>query len=370
MIELESVPLTTWVWLGLIVMGLSLFFTAYYFRLQSKRLRHALSRLYEINKQVEQDAIDFFHQAWSVLESVGCVRLQADVAWFGESKAIKKGQPVGAKRVKKQYQVVRDDMGFEIIIYMQRDAARSESMAGLVITTFLHILEQNLVLKQSEILTSQKRLERYQLFVQHEIKNIAQFIQMLSEQVQAVKHSEDKIKLVERVATTLPIMAQRARKTIDHMKQPLDEFYVGNVFAIQDIIAEVLGMYSLHADIKGDVSTNVSKEILLEVFKNILGNFRDHPTSSKPLTIRITKSKSTTGQTIRVIVLSEKISEQDFVSERMFEPFWTTSESGMGLGLFLSRELLKKVDGNVQFYQTIEEDRFGFIINLPGLVTS
>ncbi len=51
------------------------------------------------------------------------------------------------------------------------------------------------------------------------------------------------------------------------------------------------------------------------------------------------------------------------VSERLFEPFWTTSQSGMGLGLFLTRELLQKVGGTVAFYQT--EDTLGFKVCLP-----
>jgi len=364
LIDNFSEDLIQWLWLGLVIIGVSFFFTAYYFRRQSKRLNKALSALYELNHECEQDALDFFNQAWSILSTVECIGLQANIEWFGEIKNIKKGSADGRLFNKQSYLVQRDDMRFEIIFYLTREANQLESLTGLVLKTFINILEQDLVLKQAEILTSQKRLERYQLFVQHEIKNIAQFIQLLSEQVQGIQDDNQKIKLVERLGDTLPVMAKRARKTIDHMQQPLTEFYEGNVYTLKDLINDVVEMYGLQANIEGNVSTKLPRQILLEVLKNILGNFRDHPTSSLPIEIAI--SQDTFEQKIKLTINSHKVNDEEFLSERMFEPFWTTSESGMGLGLFLSRELLKQLDGVIYFYQN-ENQEFGFTIELPGL---
>ncbi|WP_321326370.1 HAMP domain-containing sensor histidine kinase [Thiomicrorhabdus sp.] len=365
MIDEISVSVAKWLWLALVIIGVSLFFTAYYFRRQSKRLNRALSALYELNHACEQDALDFFNQAWSILSTVGCIGLKANIEWFGERKTVDKGSADGRLFNKQSYLVHRDDMRFEIIFYITREANQLESLTGLVLKTFINILEQDLVLKQAEILTSQKRLERYQLFVQHEIKNIAQFIQLLSEQVQVIQDDNQKIKLVERLVSTLPVMAQRARKTIDHMKQPLSEFYEGNVYTLKDLINDVVEMYGLQANIEGNVSTKLPRQVLLEVLKNILGNFRDHPTSNLPIQISITQDAF--EQKIKLTINSHKINDEEFLSERMFEPFWTTSESGMGLGLFLSRELLKQLGGAIYFYQN-ETKEFGFTVELPGLV--
>ncbi|WP_040727790.1 ATP-binding protein [Thiomicrorhabdus sp. Kp2] len=361
-----SESLIQWLWLALIVIGFSLFFTAYYFRRQSKRLNRALSSLYELNQNCHQDALDFFNQAWSILNSVGCAKINANIEWFGERKTVVKGSEERLRLVKQVHSVSREDMRFEIVLFVTKDANQLESMAGLVIKTFLNILEQNLVLKQTEILTSQKRLERYQLFVQHEIKNIAQFIQLLSEQLQTVGNEEAKLKLVERLVNTLPPMALRARKTVEHMQQPLSEFYEGNVYTLKDLIDDVVQMYSLNVLLEGNVSTKLPRQVLLEVFKNILGNFRDHPSSEEPIHISI--NHNGLEQKVNIRIASHKINDQEFLSERMFEPFWTTSESGMGLGLFLSRELLKQLEGQIEFYQN-DRAEFGFIIELPGLVT-
>lgn len=364
---IEGLPggLANGLWIGLILIGFSLFFTGYYFRHQSKKLNRTLSQLYDLNLSCEQDALDFFEQSWPILNNVGCTKIQASIDWFGEQKHISNGQDGFPKNFKQVHCVVLDDMRFELIVYVSREASQQDSIASLVIKTFLNILEQNLVLKQSEILTSQKRLERYQLFVQHEIKNIAQFIQLLSEQLQSVDKDQEKIKLVERLATTIPMMAKRARKTVDHMQQPLSEFYEVNTIVLGDVINEVVQMYGLEVTLYGEVEINFPRKVLLEVFKNVLGNFRDHPSSNK--TIKVYLNQDETEQRIKVLIQSQGIEGKVLNSERMFEPFWTTSESGMGLGLFLSRELLKQLDGSIRFYQDIKSDKFGFEITLPGL---
>ncbi len=354
-----------WGWLALTLFGLSLLGPVYYFRRQSKRLSKALARLYSLNQTVEQDALNFFHQAWPILASVGCLQMKANVEWFGEKRVVNFGVKHDLSTRKTCFMVARDDMSFEIMLFLNRGASEPESLSSLVIKTFIKILEQDLVLKEAEILTSQRRLERYQMYVQHEIKNIAQFIQLLSEQVALVNNDANKVRLVNKLRETVPLMARRARKTIQHMNQPLSEAHEPSNLMIRSILQEVLQMYSLEAKITGDASVNLSRQLLLEVFKNILGNFSDHPSSDQPIKIIV----ETEGQdgSIHVKIVGQLYGLQnEMVSERLFEPFWTTSESGMGLGLFLARELLKQFEGQITFEQSVKE--FSFLVTLPGLV--
>ncbi|WP_019557645.1 ATP-binding protein [Thiomicrorhabdus arctica] len=354
-------------WAGLIfvVIGLSLFFTAFYFRHQSKKLSHALSTLYHLNQSVNLDALDFFDQAWPILKNVGCLQMNANIEWFGEHKSIQFGLDQPSKTHKQTFKVVREDMRFEFVIYLERQANASESLAGLVIKTFINVLEQDLVLKQAEILTSQKRLERYQLFVQHEIKNIAQFIQLLSEQVQTVSEPLAQQRLFERLKQTLPIMAQRAQKTVQQMQQPLAESFQNRSYELKALIEETLRMYDLQASVIGDAITQLPRPLVLEVFKNVLGNFRDHQICEAPLAIEVLTDDI--NKWVVVQISSACLEDQSKIrSERLFEPFWTTSESGMGLGLFLARELLKQHSGQIEFTKT--NNAFGFAITLPGLL--
>jgi len=369
MLSSDPFLLIHWLGLGLVLIGLTLFFTAYYFRRQSKRLSNALSDLYRLNQTVKQDALDFFDQSWPILESLGCLQITAHIGWFGEQKKVCLGAPSLVMGKRQLFNIERDEMRFDLILILNRKAAEPDSLSFLVIKTFVSILEQNLVLKQSEILTSQKRLERYQLFVQHEIKNIAQFIQLLCEQVNRLQQKntnpavldEHKLRLIERLHQTLPIMAQRAQKTILHMKQPLLKHRSSTDIKLHVLLQEVVKMYDLDAKIKGDAIIYLPLPLLEEVFKNILGNFRDHALTEQPLDISVNQSAQTV--VIKIECLQNKPYNK-MLAERLFEPFWTTSESGMGLGLFLARELLKQMNGQVTFEQS--KKRFGFLVQLPS----
>jgi len=356
-----------WSWLGFVIIGGSLLVAVVYFRHQSKKLSEALSALYDLNQMVDQDALAFFEQAWKILSPVGCLQLKGTIEWFGERKRVQYGSPFpkgkNMHEYKRSFNVYRDDMRFEFILYLNREAAEQGSLSSLVIKTFVNILEQNLVLKQAEILTSQKRLERYQLFVQHEIKNIAQFIQLLSEQLILVTTDKDRLRLVKRIQSTVPIMANRASRTLEHMKQPLSEFYEGRVIGLNSLLTEVTAMYELNVVMTGEAEVNLPNQLLQEVFKNVLGNFRDHGQPNKPIKIDIITKE---GELVLIEIISAgDRSLTEIESERLFEPFWTTSESGMGLGLFLARELLKQFEGEIRFEQ--QPDGFKFIIKLPGL---
>ncbi|HIE40618.1 MAG TPA: HAMP domain-containing histidine kinase [Thiomicrorhabdus sp.] len=348
-------------WLGLIFIGVALFFTAYYFRHESKRLSKALSDLYALNQAVKQDALDFLEQAWPILDSLGCLNMEANIQWFGEKKTLYFGRKsfVGGKG--SVFHIARDDMVFSLDVRLNRKAAEPESLSFLVIKTFVSILEQNLVLKQAEILTSQKRLERYQLFVQHEMKNIAQFIQLLCEQVDTLQEDADKIRLVDRLHLSLPAMAERAQKMIRQMKRPLEQDYECTELPLQEVLQNVVNMYGLEASIVGQATVCLPSVLLTEVFKNILGNFRDHALTEQVIQISIQSDVAKKILSIKIHCQRDKRHDQMY-PERLFEPFWTTSESGMGLGLFLARELLKKMNGEVLFEQ--DDKRFGFLVKL------
>ena len=341
--------LDVWLPIGLVLLGFVLLILAYYFRRKAETLRKTLFNLYALNQLVNQDALDYFEQAWSILKQAGVVEIQAEIYWFGErqNKVFTSNKKRGEKKL---FQVEVDDMSFNMVVFYPRYLAEESGWINLIMTTFVKILEQDLEHKHAEILTSQKRLERYQLFVQHEIKNIAQFIQLLSEQVVSLQVDQDKIKLMNRLQNTLPLMSERAKNTLQKMQQPLYEFYVSDAVALNSVIAEVLAMFELEGKLAGDEVVYIARPLLIEVFKNIFGNYRDHKNEHPDLTIQINSNDK--QQTVVTINSHFDEGQSRIKPERMFEPFWTSSESGLGLGLFLTRELLNQIKGQIQFSQT------------------
>jgi len=340
--------LEEWLSIGFVLVGLVLLAFAYYLRHKAENLRKTLTQLYELNQSVNQDALDFFEQAWPILEQAGLVTINANIYWFGETQN-KTYSSNRKSAFKRSYQIDVDDMSFKLVVVYPKSAVEENSWLTLIVSSFVQILQQDLEHKRSEILTSQKRLERYQLFVQHEIKNIAQFIQLLSEQVVQLEQDSDKLKLINRLQTSLPIMSERAKNTLQKMQQPLHEFFVSDAVSLHSILFEILAMFELDADLEGDANVFIARPLLMEAFKNIFGNYRDHKNDNHNLKVKVEERESGSA---KVVIESQFDSNAIKIQvERMFEPFWTSSESGLGLGLFLTRELLNQVNGDIHFSQ-------------------
>ncbi len=346
-------------WFLILLLGIVLVVLALYFRYQTLKLRHSISQLYKINENCQQDALEFFHQSWPLLNRSGCLELEANVNWFGETFKISKGSTLDQTYLY-AFTASVDDMKFKVSAYLSYSGQQPESIARVILITFQHILEQDLMLKQSQILISQKRLERYQLFVQHEIKNIAQFLQLLSDQVQTIEAEEACNKLMNRLKASVPFMAQRAKRTLSQTYQP-SQVLQNEWINIESMILDIVKVNALAAQIKGEANVYLPRELMLEVFKNILNNFRDHGSGNEVLKIRVKKQ----ADELSVQIESSEISLQQVPIERMFEPFWTNSESGMGLGLFLARELLKQIDGLVTFRSNTENQTSLFEVSIP-----
>lgn len=363
-------------WFLIVLLGIILVVLALYFRYQTLKLRHSISQLYKINENCQQDALEFFHQSWPLLNRSGCISLEADIDWFGERLKITKGPIEGSiknsqtkdttknetKNITGRYSFLSsvDDMSFEMNVYLSRGGQQPESIARILLITFQNILEQDLMLKQSQILISQKRLERYQLFVQHEIKNIAQFLQLLSDQVQNIQSENQCLKLLSRLESSVPFMAQRAKRTLSQTQQSSQILHC-EWLNIGSMIAEIVNMNDLCAEIEGSANIYLPRELILEVFKNILSNYRDHGDNKQPLKITVL----TENNALKVSIYNAFSGLVSVPTERMFEPFWTNSESGMGLGLFLARELLKQINGTVHFRVFAEDQVAGFTITIP-----
>lgn len=337
--------------LGLLLVGITLFAVILYLRLQSNRLRDYLLKLYLINRQVNQDVLDFVDQAWPILEAAGFKSLQGEIQWFGERKAIQHGES-GTE----SYPISIAEWGISIRLNLTSGRIRGENLllANLVLQNFKVLLELDVSGKTSEFLLSQKRLEKYQLFVQHDIKNIAQFIVLLSEQVKGSKTDVQKVALVDHLQTMMPTVTERADKTIKQMTQPNKPLQDIEAFSFAEEVHKLAKGLELNYHLQGDVRCELSRTLFDQVVKSVLENFKDHGCYEKQVHIEISEACE-----VRFYI-EEKGFELNVPVERLFEPFWSTSDSGMGLGLFIARELLSTIGGSIQL--DYSDERFGFIV--------
>ena len=351
-----------WLSVGLVLLGVVLLVFAYYLRHKAENLRTTLLQLFELNQHVNQDALDFLDQAWPILKQAGLVKIEAQINWFGEGQ-VKTYASFKKSPFSKRYAVFVEDMSFQLTFFYPSASVKESRWLRLIVTSFLQMLKQDLDHKHAEILISQKRLERYQLLVQHEMKNIAQFIGLLSDQVGQLNHDQDKLKLVNRLQITLPMMSERAKNTLQTMQQPSPAFFVTEAVSLNTVLCNVLAMFEFNnVQPTGHAMVLINQGLLIEAFKNIFGNFRDHKNENLALSIEIKPADEGAWVMIKSTFDAKAVSIK---AERMFEPFWTTSKSGLGLGLFLTRELLNQVNSDIHFVQNAQGLQFKIQLRNP-----
>jgi signal transduction histidine kinase len=338
------------------LIALILFLVVLYLKKKGNLLRSGMQDLFQLNQSVKQDALDFLRQAWPILKRSGMAGFYAKVQWFGESIEIQNGDWT---TINKTHHIRQPQIEVQIQFNYSKLHGESRLIAELVETCFIQLLDHNLFVKDHQFLTTQHRLQRHQLFAQHDLKNIAQFIKLLNFQIQTqTKNSSEK--LFQQLQLGLPSVLERAERILDPIHHRIQLSPIYQTTNLNQLIQRQADNIPITIEITGQIEATLPQELLKEVFQNVLNNFKQHNRSSDKVQVVLSQNENAMVMEFWQACLAMPI----LPTERLFEPYWTTSESGMGLGLYLTRELLNRVEGEIQFQQ--QPNQVGFKIQLKN----
>jgi len=96
-----------------------------------------------------------------------------------------------------------------------------------------------------------------------------------------------------------------------------------------------------------DLTLMADDKLLAQVFLNVIKNSAEaFETDSNDNTITISATKNSNGQTILTVADNGTGMDAETL-EKVFVPFFTTKESGSGIGLSLSRQIIRLHNGNI-----------------------
>jgi signal transduction histidine kinase len=167
--------------------------------------------------------------------------------------------------------------------------------------------------------------------------------------------AEDKDCEVEKIEK----FVDKNMKTIKFMSDTIDNFR--NFFRddsqtekldIKDVVCEVLYLinaqlknHNIDIEVKGDsFVVEGYRNRLAQVILNLINNAKDSILENKnsgKITITLDKS----SKTLSVRDDGRPIDER--IRDRIFEPYFTTKDTGTGIGLYMSREILKRMKANI-----------------------
>jgi PAS domain S-box-containing protein len=255
---------------------------------------------------------------------------------------------------------------------------KDQRMIGIVLIfrdiSERYATEQSLI--RAEKLASAGRLAAA---IAHEVNNPLEGLVNLI----YLARSEEDLQRIRRHLTD----ADRELQRIAHITRQSLGFYRENALATlfrpDVVIREVFEFYSfrasqvrvsLHVNIKTEQKAWGSAGELRQVISNLLANSLDACAPGSAICVRVRAGRNPRDSAppgVRIVVADTGCGIGSENLDRIFEPFFTTKkDTGTGLGLWVSRELVEKYGGHLGVRSATSGRRTGtvFSLFLPGAV--
>ncbi|MFK9093735.1 sensor histidine kinase [Bacillus salipaludis] len=165
---------------------------------------------------------------------------------------------------------------------------------------------------------------------------------------------------------------------IKHMSRTINDFrkfYKPNrektLFSVGDSIEEALSIFSISLknheiqvafEYRGQQMAygypNEYSQVVLNVLTNARDAFVQKNISHRKLSIKI----SETGEFVTAEFIDNAGGIEPILLKKVFEPYFTTRENGTGLGLYITKLILEKMNGSISVENTSDGARFSLSV--------
>ena len=194
---------------------------------------------------------------------------------------------------------------------------------------------------------SRRNLEALRNLIVHDAKNIAQFINNLAFNIENLESEAEKLEFLEHLKKALPSIKLRAMKVLATTE--------GKGFVeLCEFVKNALKVYNLNC-------TVFCKRVFLHpelaiAVDNLLNNLRDRVQKYRA---ECQVSVEISGNNLLIKVKDTGPQPERF--EKLFTPFYSTKNRGLGIGLYESLKLVESRGGSLKF----DGEEKSFVITLP-----
>ncbi len=244
-------------------------------------------------------------------------------------------------------------------------------LAGAVFFRGLYQLQSRYMAKSREADVERQEKERFREIsaftsgVAHEIKNplnsLALVLELLGRKVPP--DSKGEVDLGKAQVRTISRIVDRFSRVVKAVRPEAEALDLGDVLgqAVENLVAEVpAAAPRLHIQAAPGLRLTADRDLLTQAFLIILKNAVE---ASADAPVRAAGRRS--GPKIEVLIRDEGPGFPADVAARVFEPFFSTKENGLGIGLYLARRIIEAHGGTIEV-QSREGEGTEFRISLPG----
>ena len=314
--------------------------------------------LIRMNEQHAFDAPAFLVAAWPLLAQSSLRGIDWRLDWFG---VLKEGQSGVAKGRLTQRQVEVGEMQLEVKFYRHDGRGEQRYFEEALIETFMLLLRTDMLIKAGTTDATLSQMAKLNLFLQHDMKNIAQFIQLMSDQLALVPAGKEQ-KVLDYLRVATPLIRHRADRIVRTLTVGAAPAEPCRPLALRPMLVQLCELYGLEHAIEGDGMVEIAGNALETVFDNILKNYQDLGLREN-LALRLQIGIGTHGSMVEITVKAPQ-APRTLAPERLFEPFWSSTPAGLGIGLYQAKHLME-LQGGAMFVSEDADQTLCFHVRCP-----
>ncbi|MFZ6843868.1 sensor histidine kinase [Undibacterium sp. RuTC16W] len=329
----------------LILIGVTIGLVLAYLWREARSASNLSLALIRLNEHHQFDAPLVLRNAWPLLAKSGLNGMRWQLTWFG---MVSEGQ-IGVLTeplIKKNIEVGEMKLA---IFFQQGRITERRYFDEALIETFMLLLRTDMWIKAGTIDASFAHMAKLSLFLQHDMKNLAQFIQLMADQVATVPTEKEHL-LLEYLRMAAPMVLHRADRIVNRLTlESVGEVH-RRAIQIQDEVEQICKLYRLDHVIHGAATALVPDNTLDSALDNVLKNYSDIAGRQDKLKPLITIDIRDHVQTVEVTIAAAGTVMVTNI-ERLFEPFWSSDPAGLGIGLYQAKQMLFLCNSTINVVQ-------------------
>lgn len=343
---------------GVIIILVSLYFK----KLANKASKMTLE-IIELNEQLKYDPYKFINEVFRHLKKIKIEDYSYEIVFGSKFERKKTTQKRGISK-----SFIGDDYSIYIEIVPKKFNWERKYIYLLILETLFLLLKIDILIKIKTLNETFSNIAKLQTYIQHDIKNIAQFIQALSYNVKNVKTLEDEHMFITYLKESSHAIFLKANNIINMLEIKPEK---GESIILQDepkyidirkSLEDLARFYNLKCEIKGNASVYGEESKVISILDNLLKNIYDKSFQEDiKCSIEIYEENDSVITTI-----SDTGSHIEDI-QKIFEPFYTTKNAGLGIGLYQANNLLVRMGGTIEAKNT--DDGVRFDITMPKIIS-
>jgi signal transduction histidine kinase len=298
--------------------------------------------LIRLNEQCAFDAPAFLLQAWSLLGKSGLRGLAWQLDWFGVASSGAAGRREG----RLQHRTAQvGEMAVAVQFYQHEGRGEQRYFEEALIETFMLLLRTDMLVKAGTVDAALTHMSRLNLFMQHDMKNVAQFIQLMADQLESIPEGKEQ-KVLDYLRLATPLIRHRADRVVRTLTLGVNPGAPRPPLALAAMLAQLCQLYGLDKQISGDAVIAGAGEALETVFDNLLKNYQDLAVR-EAIPALVLEIAITTDARMAEVALQAPAAARVPALERLFEPFWSSTPAGLGIGLYQARQIIESLGGTL-----------------------